>query len=244
MGSREKTGPFATPLYRRPDDLLVVDLAVALSPSSRANACAAASRATRWCRTTAARATREAPGARRPRNRVDRQRARRVPARGAGLGPRSANDRRDDPPAVRRSERPSVPLDRQISRRPGRHAARTGEHARDPRLARGESAAPARSARQQSERGVLPRSAARRCRRSDRKASLGVPLTAGRSIAIDAKFLPLGAPMFLSTSGAGHGPAACSVSWSRRIRAARSPARCAPICSSVSAPRPANTPGR
>jgi membrane-bound lytic murein transglycosylase A len=32
------------------------------------------------------------------------------------------------------------------------------------------------------------------------KGSLGVPLTAGRSIAVDAKFLPLGAPVFLSTS--------------------------------------------
>lgn len=31
------------------------------------------------------------------------------------------------------------------------------------------------------------------------KGALGVPLTAGRSIAVDPKFLPLGAPMFLST---------------------------------------------
>lgn len=30
--------------------------------------------------------------------------------------------------------------------------------------------------------------------------ALGVPLTAGRSIAIDAKFIPLGAPIFLSTT--------------------------------------------
>jgi membrane-bound lytic murein transglycosylase A len=32
------------------------------------------------------------------------------------------------------------------------------------------------------------------------KGSLGVPLTAGRSIAVDAKFLPLGAPVFLATT--------------------------------------------
>ena len=32
------------------------------------------------------------------------------------------------------------------------------------------------------------------------KGALGVPLTAGRSIAVDPKFLPLGAPMFLSTT--------------------------------------------
>ena len=32
------------------------------------------------------------------------------------------------------------------------------------------------------------------------KGALGVPLTPGRSIAIDPKFLRLGAPMFLSTS--------------------------------------------
>jgi membrane-bound lytic murein transglycosylase A len=32
------------------------------------------------------------------------------------------------------------------------------------------------------------------------KGSLGVPLTAGRSIAVDPKFIPLGAPVFLSTT--------------------------------------------
>jgi membrane-bound lytic murein transglycosylase A len=35
------------------------------------------------------------------------------------------------------------------------------------------------------------------------KGALGVPLTAGRSIAVDPKFLPLGAPMFLSTTDPG-----------------------------------------
>jgi len=35
------------------------------------------------------------------------------------------------------------------------------------------------------------------------KGALGVPLTAGRSIAVDPKFLPLGAPMFLSTTQPG-----------------------------------------
>jgi len=35
------------------------------------------------------------------------------------------------------------------------------------------------------------------------KGALGVPLTAGRSIAVDPKFLPLGAPMFLSTTHPG-----------------------------------------
>ena len=40
------------------------------------------------------------------------------------------------------------------------------------------------------------------------KGALGVPITAGRSIAIDPKFLKLGAPMFLSTTapGIGGGP--------------------------------------
>jgi membrane-bound lytic murein transglycosylase A len=37
------------------------------------------------------------------------------------------------------------------------------------------------------------------------KGAQGVPLTAGRSIAIDPKFLPLGAPMFLSTQYPGTG---------------------------------------
>lgn len=35
------------------------------------------------------------------------------------------------------------------------------------------------------------------------KGAQGIPLTAGRSIAIDPKFLPLGAPMFLSTTQPG-----------------------------------------
>jgi len=35
------------------------------------------------------------------------------------------------------------------------------------------------------------------------KGAQGLPLTAGRSIAIDPKFLPLGAPMFLSTTQPG-----------------------------------------
>jgi membrane-bound lytic murein transglycosylase A len=37
------------------------------------------------------------------------------------------------------------------------------------------------------------------------KGAQGLPLTAGRSIAIDPKFLPLGAPMFLATSHPGTG---------------------------------------
>jgi len=37
------------------------------------------------------------------------------------------------------------------------------------------------------------------------KGAQGMPLTAGRSIAIDPKFLPLGAPMFLSTTQPGSG---------------------------------------
>jgi membrane-bound lytic murein transglycosylase A len=37
------------------------------------------------------------------------------------------------------------------------------------------------------------------------KGAMGVPLTAGRSIAVDPKFLKLGAPMFLSTTAPGTG---------------------------------------
>jgi membrane-bound lytic murein transglycosylase A len=37
------------------------------------------------------------------------------------------------------------------------------------------------------------------------KGAQGLPLTAGRSIAVDPKFLPLGAPMFLSTTQPGSG---------------------------------------
>ena len=39
------------------------------------------------------------------------------------------------------------------------------------------------------------------------KGALGVPLTAGRSVAIDPRNLPLGAPLFLATTEPGGGPA-------------------------------------
>ena len=39
------------------------------------------------------------------------------------------------------------------------------------------------------------------------KGALGVPLTAGRSVAIDPRNLPLGAPLFLATNEPGGGPA-------------------------------------
>ena len=74
------------------------------------------------------------------------------------------------------------------------------------------------------------------------KGAQGVPLTAGRSIAIDPKFLPLGAPMFLSTTAARQRRCRCSAWSSRRTPAAPFADRCAPTCSSASAPKPARRP--
>ena len=54
------------------------------------------------------------------------------------------------------------------------------------------------------------------------KGALGVPLTAGRSIAVDPAFLPLGAPVFLATIVPGDRTLRCNVSWWRRTPAARS----------------------
>ena len=74
------------------------------------------------------------------------------------------------------------------------------------------------------------------------KGALGVPLTAGRSIAVDPKFLPLGAPMFLSTTAARQPTCRCNDWWWLRTRAAPSADPCVRICSSASAPRPARRP--
>ena len=111
---------FATPLYRRPEDLLVVDLADVI-PELKGKRVRGRLEGNKvvpyFSRADIARGAR----ARRPRDRLDRQCARCLPARSAGIGPCAANYRRDHPPAVRGPEWASLPLDRQISRRPGRH---------------------------------------------------------------------------------------------------------------------------
>ncbi|WP_230370398.1 MltA domain-containing protein [Paludibacterium denitrificans] len=72
--------------------------------------------------------------------------------------------------------------------------------------------------------------------------SLGVPLTGGYSIAVDPKYIPLGTPVYLVTTGRCH-----SSRWRgwcmRKIPAGRFVARCVPISSGAMGPKRACTPG-
>ena len=75
--------------------------------------------------------------------------------------------------------------------RPGLDAGHQG-------LGGGQSAQAARSARRQSELRLLPRIG--RGTPSGPLGTLGAPLTAGYSIAVDPRYVPLGAPVFLATT--------------------------------------------
>ena len=74
----------------------------------------------------------------------------------------------------------------------------------------------------------------------------GVALTAGRSLAVDRRFLPLTMPVWLDTGVPGPGPArasgACDASWWRRTRARRSGVRCAAMSIGARAVRRAPSP--
>ena len=67
--------------------------------------------------------------------------------------------------------------------------------------------------------------------------SLGVPLTAGRSLAVDKSVIPLGTPVFIATTGPV--TASPSTAWpSPRTRAAASRGRTGRISSSAPEPTP------
>ncbi len=80
-----------------------------------------------------------------------------------GLGPHRAARRRLSARRLRRSERPSLPVDRQAAGRTRRAEARTGIDAGHQGLGGEESRQAARTARQQSQLRVLPRTARTAC---------------------------------------------------------------------------------
>jgi len=61
----------------------------------------------------------------------------------------------------------------------------------------------------------------------------GVVLTAGRSLAVDRAFLPLGVPLWLDLEDAAEGMDGCAASLSRRTPAVPSGVRCAATCSGL-----------
>jgi len=72
--------------------------------------------------------------------------------------------------------------------------------------------------------------------------ALGVPLTPERSIAVDPRHVPLGSPVWLATTQPNSEQALTRLDRSRRTRAARSAARCAPTSTGAAARPPARSP--
>ena len=105
-----------------------------------------------------------------------------------------------------RSERASVPLDRPAPGRARRAAAGKGVDAGHQGLGPPQSRQALCAARRESELRLLPRSP-RRCSRARPEAeidgpigTLGVPLLRERTLAVDPRSIPLGAPVFLATT--------------------------------------------
>ena len=122
----------------------------------------------------------------------------------------SSTTRRDRARRLRRPERPSVQVDRPLAGRAGRTDAGPGLGAGHQGLDRRASGAPPGTAQRQSRAMCSSRKSACPIPRVGPKGALGVPLTPERSVAIDPTFLPLGAPLFLSTTAAGQRRAAAA----------------------------------
>jgi len=198
MGSREKTGPFATPLYRRPDDLLIVDLA-AVIPELKGKRVRGRIEGNKVVPYYSRAATREAAGLAGHEivwidNPLD---AFLLEVQGSGrvrltTGETVRLQYDDQNGHPYRSigkylvDQGAMPLD-QVNM----PAIRAWLAANPDRL---------REVLDSNPSVVFFREAPLDDAAVGPKGSLGVPLTAGRSIAVDAKFLPLGAPVFLSTS--------------------------------------------
>ena len=123
-----------------------------------------------------------------------------------GLGPRRARRRQRDARRLRRPERPSVPLDRPRADRARRAAARAGVDAGHPRVGRrNPDKLPALLDENPSYvffREVPPPAPghARGARSTGRSARSACRCSRERTIAVDPRAIPLGAPVFLATT--------------------------------------------
>ncbi len=197
-GARERSGPFATPLYRRPDDLLVVDLA-AVIPELKGKRVRGRLEGNKVVPYYSRAGTRQAPGL-------------------AG----HAIVWIDDPLdafllEVQGSGRVQLTTGETIRlqyedqnghpyRSIGRYLVDQGafplEEANMPAIRNWLTANPSRlnEVLDSNPSVVFFREAPLADPSIGPKGAQAVPLTAGRSIAIDPQFLPLGAPMFLATT--------------------------------------------
>ena len=237
---------------RGPDHRLLRAAGRGLAPATRAGfACRSTARPPTWPR--AARTGRASRSTRcRPRSRAEgtRARLRRRPARRAdaadpGLGPAAHHRARRQPAAgarwPSRPQRPAVQVGRPLADRAGRAAPDQASWPGDPAWAR--AATRSASTRCCGATRATCSSARSRCpiRALGPKGAQAVPLTPGRSIAVDPQSIPYGTPVWLDTTEPLSSTPLRRAVW-RRTPAARSSARCAPTTSGAGAPRPRRRP--
>jgi membrane-bound lytic murein transglycosylase A len=197
-GSREKTDRFATPLYRRPDDLLIVDLA-SVFPELKGKRVRGRVEGNKVVPYYSRAATREAAGLAGHEivwidSAID---AFLLEVQGSGRVQLTTgetirlqyDDQNGHP--YRSIGKYLVDLGAMPLEQVNMPAIRAWLAANPQRL---------REVLDSNPSVVFFREAALEDPSVGPKGSLGVPLTAGRSIAVDAKFLPLGAPVFLATT--------------------------------------------
>ena len=115
-----------------------------------------------------------------------------------GSGQVALDERRAHPRRLRRPERPSVPLARPLPHRPRRAAARAGFDAGHQGLGGGQSGQAAGGARTPTRATCSSAS----CRRPPTARSARSACRSRReySLAVDRRFVPLGAPVYLATT--------------------------------------------
>ena len=201
MGSRERSDKFATPLYRRPDDLLIVDLAEVI-PELKGKRVRGRVVGNKVVPYFSRAGTREAPGLAGHEivwidNALD---AFMLEVQGSGRVQLTTGETI----RLQYEDQNGHPY-----RSIGRYLADKGEMTIDqvnmPAIRNWLAANPARlhEVLDSNPSVVFFREAPLDDPGVGPRGAQNVPLTAGRSIAIDPKFLPLGAPMFLATTQPG-----------------------------------------
>ncbi|HEX6396947.1 MAG TPA: MltA domain-containing protein [Steroidobacteraceae bacterium] len=197
-GARERSGAFATPLYRPPEDLLIVDLASVI-PELKGKRVRGRLEGNRVVPYYSRAATREAPGLAGHEivwidNALD---AFMLEVQGSGRVQLATGETI----RLQYADQNGHPY-RSIGRYLADKGVMTIDQVNMPAIRAWLGANPARvnEVLDSNPSVVFFNEAPLEDPSVGPKGAQGMPLTAGRSIAIDPKFLPLGAPMFLSTT--------------------------------------------
>jgi membrane-bound lytic murein transglycosylase A len=200
-GSRERSGQFATPLYRRPDDLLVVDLA-SLYPELKGKRVRGRVEGNKVVPYYSRAATREAPGLAGHEivwidNALD---AFMLEIQGSGRVQLTTGETI----RLQYEDQNGHPY-RSIGKYLADQGVMTIDQVNMPAIRAWLASNPQRlhEVLDSNPSVVFFREAPLDDASVGPKGALAVPLTAGRSIAVDPRFLKLGAPMFLATTAPG-----------------------------------------